>query len=600
MADGSAPILFDDTRSLAADAGKAIVVLMAGFGGVTIAVKAALGRDAEAVLNHWPLALGVHAANNPNTIHHCADVMETDCRTVLPGREIGLLQLSPDCRHFSPAKGSPIVSPRIRALAWAAIPWIKLRRPDVVILENVEAFLTWAPVIEGPDGKFRADPARKGQTWRRWVRCFHKEGYTLEYRVESVADHGGHTIRKRLKVIARCDGLPIIWPEATHAPRKVAAAKGLKPHRPAAEILDFSRPVHSIFMSQSQARQRGLKIKRPLEEATMKRIAVGLFRHTIASADPYIVHLTHHGSERTHDIRDGLPTVTGAHRGELALAAPHLIPITQRTWKDGVAYDVAESLRAITTSKGGEFALAAAHLEEMNSRSAGAPLDAPAPGFTERAHHGLVAAFMEQANTGMVGHDLRGAVSTIMSKGANQRLIAAQLTHFRGSNTGGGEGGLKEPLRASTAGGQHQALLEAALEREHDMTVPFRPDGSELRAFLVKYYGTATAEDHADPLSTATSRSRLGLVVVAGVAYRIVDIGMRMLDPETELAAAMGVPTSGPGKYVLGWTADGRRVSKTDITKGVGNMVARQWMEKIVALNCGHLAAPGHVWREAA
>jgi DNA (cytosine-5)-methyltransferase 1 len=593
----------DGSGSIAAsllDMPPAIVNLFAGWSGTTLAIEHALGRHPDAVLNHWDVALGVHKRNWPDCDHFQADALETDCRIVCPGRRIGLLWLSPDCRHFSPAKGSAIVSKRIRALAWAVIPWLKLRRPDVMILENVEAFLTWGPTIIGPDGKERPDPDRKGETFARWLGRVRQCGYVVDWRVEAVADHGGHTIRKRLKIIARCDGRPIVWPEATHAVRAVAKSKGLRPHKPAADIIDFERPVHSIFMSQEEADARGLKIRRPLREATLRRIAKGLFRFTIASADPFILPVTHSGDDRAHSVREGLRTITGAHRGEFALIAPHITKFRNgaigHDMRDGLATATANSFQK---RPGGAppLGMVAAHLEEMHGGSSGRSLDAAGPGLAGCTHHALLAAFMEQANTDMVGHDLRGGISTIVQKGCTQRLVAAQLSHLRSSSDVGGEGDPREGLRSPTGGGQHHALLQAALECDLPMAVPFCERETELRAFLVKYYGSASANDMAAPLDTATSRARFGYVVVAGQAYRITDIGMRMLDPETELAAAMGVPMNGPRKYVLGWTADGRRVSKTNITKLVGNSVARQWAERIVAANCAHLAAPGFVYR---
>lgn len=599
MADGSQH--FALAEPLGDDSDKAIVNLFAGWSGTSMAIEHALGRHPDAVLNHWELALAVHARNWPHADHFQADALETDPMIVCPGRRIGLLWLSPDCRHFSPAKGSAIVSKRIRALAWAAIPWLKLRRPDVMILENVEAFLTWGPTIIGKDGKERPDKSREGETFARWQRRVWQCGATaMEWRVEAVADHGGHTIRKRLKIIVRFDGRPIVWPEATHAVRAKAVAKGLKPHKPAADIIDFERPIHSIFMSQAEADDRGLKIRRPLREATLRRIAKGLFRFTIANADPFILPVTHSGDDRVQDITEGLRAITGAHRGEFALVAPHLVPsYSERDGQEPRCRPVDAAYPCVVPGGNGGR-LVAAHLEEMNTASAGRGLDAAGPGLSSQTHHALLAAYMEQANTDTVGHDLRGGLSTIVQKGCTQRLVAAQLSHLRGSNEAGGEGDLREGLRSPTGGGQHHALLQAALERDLPMARPFSDRGDELRAFLVKYYGSATANDLENPLDTATSRARFGIVVVAGQIYRITDVRMRMLDPETELAAAMGVPMSGPRKYVLGWTADGRRVSKTNITKLVGNSVAREWAEKIVALNCAHLAAPGFVYREAA
>ena len=497
---------------------RAIVVLFAGWGGSSMAIEHALGRHPDAALNHWELALGVHKANWPNAEYHIAGALETNPHTVCVGRPIGLLWLSPDCRHFSPAKGAAIVSKRIRALAWAAIPWMKLRRPDVVILENVEAFLTWGPTIVGEDGKERPDKSRAGQTFERWKRRILQMGYSFDLRVEAVADHGGRTIRKRLKIVCRADGQPAVWPAATHAERKKAKRLGLEPHRPAHECVDFTKRCPSIFMTQAQAAAEGLRIKRPLEDATYRRIAVGVWRHSILNEEPFTVMVTHSGGDRTQSLQEGLRTITGANRGELALVSPSLVVFRNgspgRDLRDSMPTNTANSF---IKKPGGAapLGLLAAHLEEMHGRSAGVDLQGGMPGLSSQSHHALVAAWMEQANTGMVGHDLRDSVSTIVAKGCTQRLISAQLTHLRGSNEGNG-GDLREGLRSPTAGGQHQALLEAVLDTDLPMAVPFSPYEAELRAFLVKYYGSATAVDlraphrHRDQPRPLRSRPRPG------------------------------------------------------------------------------------------
>ena len=343
MADGSFPIIV--SAEIAPEALPEVdVVLFAGAGGSSEGVRRALGKHPDAALNHWMDAVLVHQVNFPDAEHHCADVMETDPRTVCAGRRVRLLWLSPDCRHFSPAKGSAPVSKSIRALAWAAIPWIYHRRPRVIVLENVKAFLTWGPVIAGADGALRPDPSRQGRTFRRWRKIIEGLGGVLDYQVMSAADHGGATIRERLFVVIRFDGGPMDFPVPTHAPRKSAAGRGLKPHRGAWECIDFSRPCPSIFLSRGEA--KALRVKRPLEEATLRRIAKGLFRYTIAAADPFIVGVTHAGDDRTRDVRDPLATVTGANRGEFALIAPSVIKF--RAGSDG--HDVRHPLATITAN----------------------------------------------------------------------------------------------------------------------------------------------------------------------------------------------------------------------------------------------------------
>ena len=566
-----------------------IVVGFAGGGGSSLAIEEALGVHPDAALNHWPVALGVHQVNFPDATHFCADIFETDPRWVCPGEPIGLLWLSPDCRHFSKAKGGAPVSPRVRGLAWCAIPWARLRRPDVIMLENVEEFLTWGPLIDGPPGpsgepRLVPDPARAGQTFERWIRRLRQCGYVVEWKILSAADYGAPTIRKRLFLVARCDGRPIVWPAPSHAPRASCAARGLPAHRAAAEVIDFARPCPSIFLTPDEA--RAIRVKRPLEPATLARIAKGLYRYTIAAGDPFIVPITHSGEARAHDVRDPLKTITTAHRGEFALIAPVMVPrYGEREGQEPRARDVERPFPTVTAT-GNEASLAAAYLTKFSENSIGqSPEDPLHTVMAGAPRHGLVAAFMEQANTGMVGHDCRAPVSTIVGRGTTQRLISAQLTHFRGSNRGNAD--VREPAPTACAHVNHAALLQATLEHDHAMAQPFARE-RELRAFLIKYYGASTAQDVDDPLGTVTARARFGLVMVAGEAYRIVDIGMRMLDPETELAAAMGVRKG----YVLGWRADGRKVTKTDINRLVGNMVSPRPARALIAANCGHLAAP--------
>jgi DNA (cytosine-5)-methyltransferase 1 len=604
---------------------KRIVVGFAGGGGSSIGIAKALGVHPDAALNHWPAAIATHEANFPGAAHFCGDIFETDCRDVLPGEEIGLAWFSPDCRHFSRAKGGTPVSARVRGLAWVVIPWAKIRKPDVIILENVDEFVTWGPLIVGADGATRPDPARKGETFERFVRRLRQCGYEVDWRQSSLAaDLGAPTLRKRFILIARRDGRPIVFPAPMFAPRAKAAAKGLPPYRAAYECIDFSRPCPSIFLTREEARAIG--VKRPLEDATMRRIARGLYRYSIASADPFIVRVV--GTEdRVANIRDPLNTIATEKGGAFALVAP---VITGCGGRMGQTEPVAPRDPYPTITSKNDSALAVAHLTHFQENMIGSdlrdPLDtvmagAPRHGlvsahitkfrggatgsdmrdglpavtansFIKRpggaAPIGLVAAFVEQANTDMVGHDMREPLSTMVQKGCTQRVIAAQLSQFRGSNAGKGD--LDEPMPAVMAEGYHQALLAATLEADQPLAVPFSAHDDELRAFLVRYYGTADASDLADPLGTVTSRSRFGLVLVAGVAYRISDIGMRMLDPETELAAAMGVPRG----YFAGVRLGGKPLTKTKITKLVGNMVQTEWAEAHVAANCADLPW----WRE--
>lgn len=280
-----------------------IVDSFAGGGGASLGIEIALGRSPDIAVNHDPEAIAMHRANHPETRHYCQDVWSVDPRDVTGGQPVGLAWFSPDCKHFSKAKGGKPVEKKIRDLAWVVVEWAKAVKPRIILLENVEEFKDWGPLL--PDGM--PCPVQKGITFRQWVRELEDVGYHVEHRELRACDFGAPTTRKRLFVIARCDGQPISWPEPTHGPRRV------NPYRTAAECIDWSLPCPSIFCRQ-----------RPLAENTMRRIARGLKRYVIEAAEPFIIPLTHHGDARAHSIHEPMRTVTGAHRGEQALVAAFL------------------------------------------------------------------------------------------------------------------------------------------------------------------------------------------------------------------------------------------------------------------------------------
>ena len=569
--------------TVAANAGPAVaapldVVYFAGAGGSSLAYEMALGKHPDVALNHSDVALAVHEANFPHTEHFVSDVFDVDPRHIRPGVKWRSFWASPDCRHFSKAKGGAPVSARIRGLAWVVVKVAKLlgeNRPDVIFLENVEEFQDWAPLIDRGDGVLIPDPAKKGATFRRFVRRLEQCGYVVEWRELVAADYGAPTIRKRLFLIARSDGQAITWPAPTHAPRKVAAERGLKPWTPAADIIDWSLPCPSIFLTPAEVKAQGLRCKRPLEPATLERIAKGTLRYVIGSAEPFIVPVTHQGNgDRSRSLQEPLPTVTGAHRGEMALVSPFLTEIANASRRR--VNSMEEPLGTVTAwPKGGSFAQASVFLTKFSENSTGHLPDEPLHTVMAGApRHGLVAAFLEQANTGMVGHDARSPLSTIVGRGTTQRLVTAHLDHAYGSNTAAGGGDPTEPLKSVTAQGNHAYVLQQQLVR------PFAANGDEVRAFLVKYYGAADAADVADPLHSVTSRARFGLVTVAGELFQIADIGMRMLSPH-ELKAAQGFPKT----YITGWDARGRKVTKTDETLLIGNSVSPINGAAIIAAN---------------
>jgi DNA (cytosine-5)-methyltransferase 1 len=380
-----------------------IVDNFAGGGGASTGIELALGRRVTVAINHDPEAIAMHTANHPETEHYCESVWDVDPRTVKPGRPIGLLWLSPDCKHFSKAKGGKPVEKKIRGLAWVALRWASLRQPRVIMLENVEEFITWGPICS--DG--RPCPKRKGREFGAFKNALHRHGYHVEWRELRACDYGAPTIRKRLFLIARRDGMPIVWPEPTHGP-------GLKPYRTAADCIDWTIPTPSIF-----------ERSKPLADATCRRIAKGIMRYVVNAAEPFIIPLTHHGPARFYGVDKPLPTITAAHRGEMALVAPviteHANASNPRSWK------AEEPLRTICAQvKGG--------------------------------HHALVTAFLAKHYGGVVGSSLEQPIGTVT--GVYRLAEVSNMIKLRGQNVGQPA---DEPLHTISAQGTHFAEVRAFL-----------------------------------------------------------------------------------------------------------------------------------------
>lgn len=535
----------------------------AGGGGASTGIAMALGRDPDIAINHSPQAVAMHRANHPNTRHLIEDVWAVDPAAECAGRPVGLAWFSPDCTHFSRAKGGKPRSKKTRSLAWVVVRWAKAVRPAVIMLENVEEFLTWGPVDNN------GDPCRRraGRTFKMWVGKLRGLGYDVQWRSLVAADFGAPTTRKRLFLIARCDGEKIVWPTPTHGRHRA------HPWRAAAEVIDFSLPCPSIF-----------ERKKPLAEATLRRIAAGLRRYVIESPRPFVIHLTHHGQRQTHPTDGPLPTVTGANRGELALVTPfvstqfgqsvgraatdpvptitgggmghqalvmpYLAPVTHTKSGDRT-HDAARPLPVVTTAKGGEFVLVAPTLVttgygEREGQAPRAPgLHKPLGTVVPGGKHGLVLGFLAKHYGGPNGHATPGqslaAPAGSITAQDHHALVTAQLdlpgtrpapeaaaafvTKFYGTSTGADA---REPLPTVTANGRGGGHL------------------AEVRAFLVKYYGSdgsAQSQQQSlfDPLHTVTSKARFGLVTIEGTEYQITDIGMRMLAAK-ELFAAQSFP----------------------------------------------------------
>ncbi|AOZ06802.1 DNA cytosine methyltransferase [Cupriavidus malaysiensis] len=510
-----------------------IVDNFAGGGGASCGIELALGRHVDIAINHDPEAVAMHAMNHPQTEHHCESVWDVDPIKVTRGRPVGLAWFSPDCKHFSKAKGGKPRDKNIRGLAWVAMRWAALVRPRVILLENVEEFQTWGPLLA--DGS--PCSARKGKTFRSFVHQLQEKGYAVEWRELRACDYGAPTIRKRLFLVARCDGRPVVWPEQSHgAPSSPAVKAGKRSAwRTAAECIDWSIPCPSIF-----------ERARPLAEATQRRIARGLRRYVIDSAKPFAVRLP-------ESIE--APFIT-----ECANAS------TQRT------FHADEPLRTQCAEvKGGHFALAAATLVQT--------------GYGERAGQAPRAPGLDKP------------LGTVVAGGAKHALVSAFLAkHYGGNYTGPGVS-LGAPVDTITTT-DHHALVTSNLmvnTTGHSggattAPVPTLTTGNhvaEVRAFLVKYYSEGGQDqDCRDPMHTIPTKDRIGLVTVAGEEYQIADIGMRMLEPH-ELYAAQGFPAS----YVIAPVIDGRRLPKHAQVRMCGNSVSPPMAAALVRANVPELAS---------
>lgn len=385
-----------------------IVDNFAGGGGASTGIERAIGRPVDIAINHDPEAIAMHAANHPQTLHLCESVWDVDPREVCAGRPVGLAWFSPDCKHFSKAKGGKPVEKKIRGLAWVAVRWAATVKPRIIALENVEEFVTWGPLTE--DG--RPCPQNKGREFKAFVNALKRLGYAVEWRELRASDFGAPTSRKRLFLLARCDGAPIVWPEPTHGPGK------RKPWHTAAECIDWSIPCPSIF-----------ERDRPLAEATLRRIARGLKRYVIDAAEPYIVRIGQVGrgdGGKVHSVKAPLSTVTS--KAEHLLVSPTLV-------QTGYGERKGQAPRVPGLGK---------------------PLGTLVAGGQK---HALVAAFLAKHYTGVVGSSLEDAIGTVTSVD-HHSLVAANLLKFRGTSTGSK---VDEPVPTISAQGTHIAAVHAFL-----------------------------------------------------------------------------------------------------------------------------------------
>ena len=491
--------------------GELIIDNFAGGGGASTGLEMATGVSVDIAINHDPRAIAMHKANHPGTKHYCESVWDVDPVEACEGRPVALAWFSPDCKHFSKAKGGKPKDKKIRGLAWAALRWAGLVRPRIIMLENVEEFQTWGPLNRSN----RPIKKKAGTTYRKFIAQLEALGYEVDTRILSAADYGTPTIRKRFFLIARCDGQPIVWPKATHAPAdSLEVVTGQrKPYVGRYTQIDFSLPCPSIFETKEEIFEKyGIRVQRPLKPKTMQRIARGLKKFVIDNNEPFIVPVGYGERDgqkpRVHDIKEPLPTVVST--GKHYLCAPTLIQCKF----DNEAQTLEMPLSTVTTV--GSHMIAAANLIQYHS---------------------------ETAKDEVRGQDINEPIMTV--DGSNRYgLVTSFLSKFYGSGTGQD---VTEPLHTVTAGDGHFG---------------------EVRAFLIKYYGSDTGQNITDPLHTVTAQDRFGLVTIKGVDYKIVDIGLRMLEPR-ELYNCQGFPQD----YIIDWDHEGNVYPRKEQVARCGNAV---------------------------
>lgn len=533
-----------------------IIDNFAGGGGASTGIELATGRPVDIAINHDPSAIAMHKANHPHTRHFCESVWEIDPRAVTNGKPVALAWFSPDCKHFSKAKGGKPVNKEIRGLAWVAVRWAATVRPRVIILENVEEFKTWGPVMNGKPVKEKA-----GRTFNSFINALRSHGYTVDWRELRACDYGAPTIRKRFFLVARCDGQPISWPEPTHAAPESEEVKAgrLKPWRTAAEIIDWTLPCPSIFDTTEEILQKhNLRAVRPLADATLRRIARGLQKFVIDNSEPFIVQIGQQGfggDKMQYSINTPLTTIVT--KAEHCLLTPYLMPNNENNVPTGPDTPVP----TVTTGNRNFIVtptLTQYHGEKSRREVRGQSVDNPLLTADAANRFGLVTAFMSKYYGG--GHHGSGnspsePLNTVTGIDHNA-IVTSHLTIFRNNSDG------------------------QTMETPFNTVMTSAGHFGEVRAFLVKYYGQGDAQAATEPLHTITAQDRFGLVTIHGEQYAVIDIGLRMLTPR-ELFDAQGFPHD----YIIDVGPNGEIVTKSAQVARCGNAVPPPFAEALVRAN---------------
>ena len=607
-----------------------IVDNFAGGGGASTGIELATGRTVEIAINHDPDAILMHKTNHPHTRHFQASVWGIDPNEVCYGRPVGLAWFSPDCKHFSKAKGGKPVDKSIRGLAWITLRWAGTVRPRVIILENVEEFQTWGPVRRG-----RPVKSKSGQTFMRFIAQLRDLGYEVEWRELVAADFGAPTTRKRFFLVARCDGRPIVWPTPTHAPRDSEEVKSgrLLPWVSAAEIIHWSLPCPSIFDTKAQIKEKyGITAVRPLADKTVRRAIRGVDQFTIKSNEPFLLMVNHGGDsgDRTVPATAPLHTITARHG--TGIADPVLAPVQVSNTTNSVGTPADMPVHTVTTA--GNQMLVCPALTAIGQTGGGdrvRDIREPTHTAVSKAEDCLVGASLIQYHTEQTervrGQAIRGPIMTIDA--ANRYgLVGASLMKYYGNDDHGQ--GTKEPLHTITAK-DREGVLTANLTKfyggvvgasvtEPTPTITAIDHNAITVAHMMEMYGTSVGRGVDDPAGTVTAsgahhaviatsvvpagnRISLGhwpevrgllnkycgydlkddellLLQINGTWWFIRDIGLRMLTPR-ELYAANGFPPD----YIIDHDYQGNVYGKTKQVARCGNAVPPPFATALVRAN---------------
>jgi DNA (cytosine-5)-methyltransferase 1 len=638
-----------------------IVDIFAGGGGVSTGIFQATGRHPDIAINHNDDALSMHRVNHPHTRHFIADVYEVCPKGATQGKPVSWLHLSPDCTHHSQAAGGQPRSKKLRSLAWVGYRWAGQVMPSVISLENVTQITKWGPLVAKRDkttgrvltldlvecpetGRMinrvaepgervpiqrqylTPDPKRIGQTWNRFCAALKALGYEVESKTLCAADFGAPTTRERLFMIARRDSNPIVWPTPTHFK---SPAPGQHKWRGASECIDFALPIESIF-----------ERKRPLADATMRRIAKGLKRYVLDSSEPFIVPIahyngrdtvhpssdplrtitaatkggefalaspivvpaTHQGSDRMHDIKQPLPTVTCANRGELMLTSPVLVqaahgesktstPFLAKLRGDSIGTAIDSPVPTITSGGGSKrpagaphalgvispVLVQAVHLAHLRNHCDARDIEDPLKTISAGGeHHAAVVAFLSRQFGNSVGQSASEPAPTIMAAGAGKTAVVSAFISSYYTDESNRSRSIDDPAATITTENR-LGLVECTLSPEH------HEGAQRVAAFLMRYYSEGGQHSNiTDPITTITTKDRMALVTVmiGDQPHVIVDIGLRMLQP-AELFRAQGFPDT----YGIEYGHDGRKFTKSTQVRLCGNSVPPSLMEAICRAN---------------